>query len=334
MHRLLARIMICFGVISITASQNAASESPGPIRDELRTIIESVTAADAYIYNARDSEGRVMDTAKIIEDPDGGYLAIYHSYIDGAFHVSIATSADLLNWAFERELGDNASQPYLVALPDGGFIAAWEQEPDNHLAFRYYSSREDLLNGVASRSFDAPQWLSDCAEGTPNIYSIELSPDIDQSIIDVGAHYYRNCDRDLQQRGTLKNFESWEAEPQTELDEALIQLGVEGSIGDRDTVLYKEHLFSVIEGQFIQGDWRTWRPFLIAYETGAVEQLNIITHGGSTAFANPTITNLPAPNGGSALVVTLFVPSEGAAPGEAGELIYYKTYVSPEGDEE
>jgi hypothetical protein len=269
-----------------------------------------------------------MDTAKIIEDPDGGYVAIYHSHIDGAFRVSIATSTDLLDWTFEQELGVDASQPTLLALPDGGFVVAWEQEPSNHLAFRYYGSRADLMDGMVSRSFDAPRTLSNCAEGTPNIYSVAMSPDIDHSIIDVGAHYYSNCDRDLQQRGTLNNFESWDAEAQNELNAALMQLGVEGSIGDRDAVLYEGYLYGLIEGQFARGDWATWRPFLYDYQTGDVEQLNIVTHGGSTAFTNPTITNLRTSDGENALVVTLFVPNEGAAPGESGELIYYKTYHS------
>jgi hypothetical protein len=327
LYGLLAGIMLVCGVTSPMTAQSV--ESSDSIRDELRTMVENVAEADAYVYNARDSDGRVMDTAKIIEDPHGGYLAIYHSYIDGAFRVSVASSTDLLNWTFEEELGVMASQPYLVALPDGGFVAAWEQEPSNHLTFRYYSSRTDLLDGVVSRSFDAPHTLSDCAEGTPNIYSVELSPDIDHSTIDVGAHYYRDCDRDLQQRGTLTNFESWYTGVQNEFDEAVMQWGVEGSIGDRDAVLYKEYLFGMIEGQFVQGDWRTWRPFLVDYQTGNAEPLNILTHGGSTAFTNPTMTNLRAPNGENALVVTLFVPSEGAAPGESGQLIYYKTYDSP-----
>ena len=44
--------------------------------------------------------------------------------------------------------------------------------------------------------------------------------------------------------------------------------------------------------------------------------------GGSTAFANPTATMLRDPVGRDALLVTLFLPTEGAAPGEAGSLLY------------
>jgi hypothetical protein len=47
-----------------------------------------------------------------------------------------------------------------------------------------------------------------------------------------------------------------------------------------------------------------------------------VTHGGSTAFANPTATMLHDPAGRDAVMVTLFLPMEGAAPGEAGSLLY------------
>jgi hypothetical protein len=39
---------------------------------------------------------------------------------------------------------------------------------------------------------------------------------------------------------------------------------------------------------------------------------------------------ITAPSGQKAVVVTMFIPTEGAAPGEAGELIYYSEF-SPEG---
>jgi hypothetical protein len=60
--------------------------------------------------------------------------------------------------------------------------------------------------------------------------------------------------------------------------------------------------------------------------SGKADRLRIMTDGGSTAFANPSCTALRAPNGRRAVVVTLFIPSQGAAPGENGELIYFRTY--------
>src|SRR5262249_37569639 len=84
--------------------------------------------------------------------------------------------------------------------------------------------------------------------------------------------------------------------------------------------------FGVIEGQFTKGDFGSWRSFIYDYQTGNADMMSIRTDGGSASFANPSITNLVAPNGQSAIAVTMFIPSQGAAPGEAGELIYYRTY--------
>jgi hypothetical protein len=38
-----------------------------------------VRAATAFRYDAHDSLGNRMDTAKVIASPTGGYLAVYHS---------------------------------------------------------------------------------------------------------------------------------------------------------------------------------------------------------------------------------------------------------------
>lgn len=301
-----------------------APPSDGP-RAELRGMIENVTQADARRYQAADSAGHTMDTAKIIQDATGQYLAVYHTGIGGSPHVSVATSADLVNWTWRHTFGAGTSQPTIIAAGNG-FVVAWEQEPSNHLAFRYFASRGDLLGGVVSRGFDAPRTLSACAEGTPNIYSVRLSPDIDHSTIDVGAHYYWNCDRDRQQRGTLTNFSSWHASAQSNVDNAMLYWGVGGNIGDRDALNYKGYNYGVFEGQYTKGDFGSWRTFLYDYQTGNADRTSIHTDRGSTAFANPSFTSIHAPNGHWAVVVTLFLPSEGAAAGEAGELIYYRTY--------
>jgi hypothetical protein len=294
----------------------------------LRQDIENVAEADGKRYNARDDTGRVMDTAKIIQDYTGTYIAVYHSLnqAEGRFHVSVATSTDLLNWTFRHDFGAGTHQPTIHPLANGldGYVVAWEQDPDNHLAFRYFRNRADLLSGRIARSFDAPQTLSDCAEGTPNIYSVELNGGINRSVIDIGAHYFRDCDVDRQQRGTLTNFRTWQATPQPQVDAPLVAAGVAGNIGDRDDFTDRGRDYLLIEGQFTKGDFGTWRTFLYDAATGEADQLDIRTDGGSTAFANPTITFLRLPDGRRGFVATLFIPSEGAAPGEAGELIYFE----------
>ena len=319
-------------ITQATAATDAASD---PARAELRSIVEHVAGATGKQYNVRDDAGHVMDTVKIIQDTTGGYLAVsHHLASDGHFRVNLATSTDLLTWHWVRELaGSNtgpASQPTIAQASNGGFVLAWEQEKagggDNHLAFRYFASRADLLAGKVSRSFDAPRTLTSCAEGTPNIYGITLSPDLDHSTIDIGGHYRWNCDRDRQQRGRLTNFSSWTTAAQPEFDNALLHWGVGGNIGDRDQVSFRGYSFGLIEGQYTKGDFGSWRTFVYDYQTGNADRTTIRTDGGSTAFANTAVTALRAPNGQPALVITLFIPSEGAAPGESGQLIYYKTY--------
>jgi hypothetical protein len=117
--------------------------------------------------------------------------------------IRLMTSAVLLLTRVRELAGSNpgpASQPTIAQAFNGGFVLAWEQEQpgrgNNHLAFRYFASRTAPLAGQGTRSFDAPRQLSACAEGTPNIYGITLSPDIDHSTIDIGGHSWWNCDRD------------------------------------------------------------------------------------------------------------------------------------------
>ena len=296
-------------------------------------IVQQVTNATGRVYHARDSAGHGMDTAKIIMDPAGGYLAVSHTLEGTSFHVNLASSSDLIQWDFQADLGSDASQPYITALSDGGFLVAWEQTPRNHLRFNYYASRDDLFAAQASRTFDAPMTLSTCAEGTPSIYSVMLEPDIDHSTIDVGAHYFSNCTADRQQRGTLTNFNSWSTSPQTDIDAAILFWGVQGNIGDRDATFFQRRQFGLFEGQFARNNFATWRIFCYDYQTGQADLLGIRTDQGSTAFANPSVTRILAPSGEPAIVVTLFLPSQGAKPGEAGELIYYKILDTDHDDE-
>ena len=320
--------LVSLGLLGFTLGANARAAAPpsDAPRAELHTLIENVTQANARRYGTTDSTGQSMDTAKLIQDPAGGYLAVYHTYSNGTPHVSVATSSDLIQWTFRRTLGTSASQPHIVALPQGAYLLAWEQEPNNHIALRYYASRTDLFNGVAARSFDTSRTLSSCAEGTPNIYSVTLSPDIDHSSIDVGGHYFWNCDRDRQQRGKLTNFRTWSTSAQGNMDNALLYWKVGGNIGDRDALNYKGYTYGVMEGQYTKNDFGSWRAFIYDYQTGNAEPLSMHTDAGSTAFANPSFTQLTAPNGQQAIAVSLFLPGEGAKAGEAGQLIYYRTY--------
>lgn len=303
--------------------------------DLLRSLIEEVTSADARRYGVRDDTGREMHCAKIIEaaptdraaNAPERYLAVYHSTLpDGCFHVALAISSDLLDWHHVRDFGPGTSQPTIAAVPDGGYLLAWEQEPKNHIALRYFADHEALLRGHASREFDAKRSLSRCAEGTPNVYSVTLDPDIDHSVIRLGGHYWWKCDRDRQLSATLTGFKRWRAVREPDFDQALLRFDVGGNIGGRDSITFFEHRYAVIEAQHAKGDFGTWRTYVYDYASGEAYPTKIRTDGGSTAFANPHVTALTTPEGRRALLVSLFVPGEGAAKGEGGQLIYHRTY--------
>jgi hypothetical protein len=83
---------------------------------------------------------------------------------------------------------------------------------------------------------------------------------------------------------------------------------------------------SLFEIQYTKSGFGSWRVHMRDGGSGEVSYLPIITHSGSTAIANPTLTTITAPSGRNAVVATTFIPTEGAAPGEAGELIYYSEF--------
>jgi len=305
---------------NFTVPSDAGSLTVDQARSELRSCIEDVTQATAHRYGTKDNLGNVMDTVKIIPVPEtGDFAGVYHSFRDdsGSFHVHLATSNDLMNWIWRTELAADASQPTIQAASDGGYVLAWEQEPENHLKFAYYSSWVNLLEGVHSKTFEAPRMLSDCAEGTPNLYSAS------SMLVEAGFHFNASCDLDRQARGTT-DWSTWSPIERPLLDRAVLLQGVMGGVGDRDVLNFKGFKFTLIEGQFTRDDWRSWRVFLFDdFKVGA-EQLDIRTHAGSVAFSNPTSTQIEI-GGQPAILVTLFIPQEGAAGAEAGELIYYRT---------
>lgn len=326
-RRSFARAVIaCVGPAAVGCGESPADAPTEPepptleqARAELRGYIENVAQATARRYHATDNRGNVMDGVKIIASAAaGGFIGVYHTFDGAIFNVHLATSTDLMNWTWRRQLASQASQPTLRPSA-AGYVAAWEQEPDNHLKFAYYSNWTDLLNGVASKAFDAPRELSPCAEGTPNLYSASSSS------IDVGFHFFWNCDVDRQARGTT-DWTSWSSSREEQLDGAVLAHGVEGNVGDRDgTFSFRAYDFLLIEGQFVKGDFGSWRTFLYDHQTGKADLLSIQTNAGSTAFANPTIEYVEI-GAQKAILVTLFLPHEGAGGGEAGELIYYRTY--------
>lgn len=289
-------------------------------------LLTDVTRA-VHRYGVADDRGVSMDTLKVIGDPAGGYLAVYHSRPRrGSFTVHLARSSDLMGWHHHADLDHDGSQPTIAALDDGGFLVAVEAGGAGRPAWlrvHRYPSRRRLLDARPDRTFDAPHTLVPAdgyAEGTPHIgYA---SPD--GSVIDLGFHYFRAGKVDRQGVGRLTDLRDWVARADPALDAAVEAWGVRGNIGGRDTALVGSEWVTLVEGQLRPGDWGSWRVFRYDRAAGRAWPLAVRTHGGSTAFANPTVTVLRAPTGRKALLTTLFVFSEGAAPGEAGPLLYYR----------
>jgi len=311
---------------------HAPAASGRPAARTLRGVIEDVTRATASRYGAKDDLGTSLDTLKVIANPDGGYLGVYHGQKQGVFVVQLARSKDLLTWTHVADLDVHASQPTIAAIPGGGFLLADERDSGcggtgpggNCLGFRHYASTAALLAGTADRSFQAPRSLSKCAEGTPDIRSVRMRPDLGHSRIEIGFHYFRDCGVDRQAEGVLRDFSSWSARVDRRSNRVLESFHPGGNIGDRDRARLPGGLFSIHEVQFQRKDFGSWRVFLYDHAARKARRLRIRTRDRSTAFANPTFTVLTSPHGRPALVVTLFLPSEGAARTEGGELVYYR----------
>jgi hypothetical protein len=299
-------------------------------------ILTNVEDSDGHRYGLRDSLGNNMDTLKVIGDPTQGYLGVYHTGDD----VKLATSSDLLTWTFRRTLDPQATQPSIRALPTGGFLTATEYnnqvDSGGRLRVRHYPDLSALFTGAFSHDVTIQRTLSGCNEGTPTISVVALEPDIERSVIDLDFHYQRRCDVDRQANGRLTNFTSWTATADPDLDRAITAaaaaqgIRVRGNIGDRDTVVFDDVRYSVHEVQYRKNDFGSWRIYLRDWQRGSIAYLPITTHHGSTAFANPSVTTVIAPSGRTAVVAGLFLPSEGAAAGEGGQLLYYREYSTGE----
>ncbi len=315
-----------FGLSAAAALCLAAA--PALAATPLRTIIEDVPGSAGYRYGTKDNLGNSMDTLKVVKSPFGGYLGVYHTYAGGQPTVKVATSFDLLHWRFEANLAQDSSHATIYSLSRGGSLVAYEslsgcpEVTGNCIALKHYATESALLNGLASRTIVLSRTLSNCAEGTPSITSATST----LSSIQIAFHYFANCHADRQGRGTLQGFNpsSWTTSTAPSTDAAILAAGAspDANIGDRDAGFYDGANQRVYEAQLVRGAFSSWRNFLWA--PAGSSQLAIGTHGGSQAFANPTFTPLTLPTGQAGVVVTQFIPVSGAAPGEAGELVYYR----------
>ena len=290
----------------------------------IRAYVSDITAADAYDYQVTESGGRVLDTIKVIDDGAGAYVGAFHALNAGTgkFEFRLATSTDLMTWTAGVMIANDAHSGTIGRRPGGTFLLAYENDVDpNSMVVREYSNLANLLAGSHSTTYNVPRTLAaaGAAEGTPNFYSTDEP-------LDIGFHY-NDGTRDKEARGTLTDLSgtpSWVSAAATTFDDAISALGfASGSRGDRDNVTWRGVESVFVEAQSTVGDFSTFR---IIYWSGTTASLNpITTHGGSTAQANITVSVVANPSGpGDVLFVGLFLHSDGAAVGEAGQAIYYR----------
>jgi hypothetical protein len=162
--------------------------------------------------------------------------------------------------------------------------------------------------------------LAPTAEGTPSIERVE------GDTVYLRFHYYRNGDVDRAAKGALTSWRDWKSAPDTEIDRALEGFGCKGNIGGRSRFTFQGRAYYLHEGQLAKNDWASWRVFLLdgTERTGPRPAVSVPmkTHKGSTSFANPFVMALNEPGKSPRLFVTLFMPTEGNASGESGELAY------------
>ena len=113
----------------------------------LRSLIENVTAATGYRYNARDDQGTSLDTLKVISSPGGGYLGVYHALVGGVFVTKLATSTNLLTWTHAADLFAHGSQPTIASCRTG---ASWSRSS------RIWDARAPARTAIASLSGTTP----------------------------------------------------------------------------------------------------------------------------------------------------------------------------------
>ena len=291
--------------------------------------LEAVTLADVRSYQLKTTQERSMDCLKVFQprqhDLRAVYYGLFHNRQKGVFNIHLAESNDLLIWKEIKLLDTHASQPTIFLCREGGFLMAYEKDAPRScwIRLRYYENLTHLLEGRYTNENDIPRSLAPTAEGTPSFESVVMGPKgINHSKIRLRFHYFKHVRVDQLAMGTLTDFKHWQAKPSVYINEALIKSGWNGNLGDRDPFTWKDKTYILQETQRNRNDWSSWRINLCDEKGMPIRTLAIKTDQHSRAFANPNATWVTDSHNQQKLVITLFLPSEGNAPEEAGTLLY------------
>lgn len=283
----------------------------------LFNTLQNIKDSDGFSYQAMDDKDNSLDCIKIIPYQNDTFLGVYHTLNPSKqFDVHLSISTNILEWKFQCTIGVNASQPTILIYNQKIYVL-WEQEPENHLQLNIYENLYSLLNNTPLHRISLPRKLSSFAEGTPNFYSIN------DTLISIGFHYYKNGVVDRIAMGELKNLIEWNELDDKAVNESFMNYCIFGNIGDRDFLNFNNKSYLILEAQKAKNDFSTWRIFLYDIDQNISIPLNIKTHFGSKAFSNPTVT-IAQLNGKKTLIASYFIPHEGAEENEDGSLIFYK----------
>ena len=288
------------------------------IAAKLAELLGDVRSAPEWRYGLRD-DGKVgLDCLKVVTAGLDDHVGVSHAMRGGRFVLRLHRSRDLFTWRHVVDLDDHASQGDLFPQPDGSWWLAYEHDEPNSvfIRLRRYRSRADLERGKWDWETTLGRSLAPTAEGTPTIERVE------RDAIRLRFHYYRDGDVDRAASGILRGLGDWTTARDAGLDAAVEAKGVRGNIGGRCRLRLGGRYWWLQEGQLRKGDWASWRTWLLDDPVRQASAIPLVTHGGSTAFANPYATLLPGSP--ARLLVTYFVPSEGAGPGEAGTLLFLR----------
>lgn len=300
--------------------------------EALARTIEDLSAAATVRYDVKARDGTRMEALDVVSTvllDRPLYLGVAHRRRAGRFVTGLFASDDLRSWRHVRDLQDRASQGALTALPDGGWLLAVEIDeagPDGvrrgHLRFLRYPTDDALAQGRPDWRYDAPRTLSKVAgafEGTPSLRRITATS------AEVGFHYLTADAVDRNARATLSGIGTaaprWVARPAPDIDDPLERSGVEGNIGDRTHVAFRGVPLTLVEGQRRPRDFGSWSVYVLDPARTDARRLAFRTPGGSGSFGNAAAGVVPLPGGGRGVLLTAYVFTEGAADGEAGQML-------------
>src|SRR5687767_11021725 len=123
LQRRMARVGACLALsLAVPATAQAA---PTPM-EVMREAIADVPNATAARFGARDDQGASLDGLKVLQ-VGARYVGVYHAPAGKSFAQYVATSTDLMTWRRRATLDTDASQAAITALPNGGFVVAYEK---------------------------------------------------------------------------------------------------------------------------------------------------------------------------------------------------------------